>query len=520
MSSEPIRHTEKLTRELRRSEELFRLLVSGVKDYAIFMLDPEGRVMTWNEGAERIKGYKAADIIGKHFSTFYPEEANAIGHPQRELQIARKDGRYEEEGWRIRKDGSRFWANVVITAIYDDKKRLVGFAKVTRDLTSKKNAEEKEKEAIRKEAIFRSLVSGVKDYAIFMLDPHGNVMTWNEGAERINGYIANEIIGKHFSIFYTEEAKSANHPQYELDVAKRDGTYEEENWRVRKDGTTFWAGVLITAIYDGEELVGYAKITRDLTQRRQAEQEREAANNELRAALEAKTRFLSTVSHEVRTPMGGIIGMTELLSMKDLGEDTNEIVRSIFDSSKRLLQLLNDMLDSARMELGKLSLEYRTYPIRAVIGDVRQLVLPEATKKGLEVISSCDDDVPESVCGDEFRIRQILLNLASNAVKFTPSGTITIGCSIAHRVGDITTIRFIVQDSGIGISENNREKLFTPFEQGLESTSRLYGGSGLGLSIAKNLVELMGGLIGVDSELGKGSTFWFELPFDESKCSI
>jgi PAS domain S-box-containing protein len=520
MSSEPAKqHHERLLRELHRTEEVFRLLVSGVKDYAIFMLDPAGNVMTWNEGAERIKGYKPNEIIGKHFSKFYTAESNAIGHPQKELELALKNGSYEEEGWRVRKDGSTFWASIVITPIYD-KKKLTGFAKITRDLTEKRESEERTKEAIRKEAIFRSMVSGVKDYAIFMLDPTGHVMTWNEGAQRIKGYKPEEIIGKHFSVFYTEEAKAIKHPQYELEIALKEGSYEEEGWRIRKDGSTFWASVVITPIYDDNELLGFAKVTRDLTERRQGEQEREAANAELRNALEVKTRFLSTISHEVRTPMSGIIGMTELLSMQDFGPDSNEIVSSIFEASKRLLTLLNDLLDSARMESGKLSLEYRTYPIRAVLGDVRALVAPETTKKKLALIVQCDDDVPESVCGDEFRIRQVLLNLAFNAAKFTHTGSITVRCSIKERKGDIFILRFSVEDTGIGISAKTRERLFIAFEQGQESTSRLYGGSGLGLSICKSLVELMGGEIGVDSELGKGATFWFELPFNSTMCSV
>lgn len=525
MTTEPSQASEDLRKQLHKSEAVFRLLVSGVKDYAIFMLDPKGFVMTWNEGAQRIKGYTADEIIGQHFSKFYTDELKKAKHPDNELEIAKKDGSYEEEGWRVRKDGTLFWANVVITAIYDEGK-LIGFAKVTRDLSERKKIKERERKAQQQEEVFSALVTGVRDYAIFMLDPDGIVMTWNEGAQRIKGYTADEIIGKHFSQFYPEDQKKNGHPEKELSLARKEGRYEEEGWRIRKDGNRFWASVLITAIYEGEELIGFAKVTRDLTERRLAEQQREAdarmllqTNEELQRALEIKSRFLSTISHEVRTPMGGIIGMTELLSLQDLGENTNDIVVSILDSSKRLLQLLNDMLDSARMESGKLTLEHRQFAIRAVLGDVRQLIKPDANRKGLTVNGTCESSVPELVCGDEFRLRQILLNLAFNAVKFTKKGSVSISCTVKESDENCTRLRFTIKDTGIGIAPEDQEKLFQPFEQAEDCTTRLYGGSGLGLSISKSLVELMDGKIGVESSAGEGATFWFEVPFNEGYCA-
>ena len=250
--------------------ELHRLLVESVDEYAIFALDPDGFILSWNAGAQRFKGYTAEEIIGKHFSIFYPPEKIEEGWPEYELREAARVGRFEDEGWRIRKDGSRFWANVVITALHDSGGRLVGYAKVTRDLTERRLAEEALRES---EERFRLIIEGVKDYAIFMLDPEGHVSTWNEGARRLKGYTADEIIGQHFSIFYPSEANAINHPQHELEIAKAKGSYEEEGWRVRKDGTRFWANVLITALRrpDGT-LAGFAKVTRDLTERRAAEE--------------------------------------------------------------------------------------------------------------------------------------------------------------------------------------------------------------------------------------------------------
>jgi PAS domain S-box-containing protein len=254
----------------RHEADQLRLLVHGTTDYAIFMLDPQGRVATWNTGAERLKGYKADEIIGQHFSKFYPQDVIDRGWPAHEFKVAQAEGRFEDEGWRVRKDGSQFWANVVITALRDDRGRLQGFSKVTRDLTARKQAEE----ALRRsEERFRLLVEGATDYAIFLLDPQGHVASWNAGAERIKQYRADEIIGQHFSRFYPHEAIDRGWPAHELKVAEAEGRFEDEGWRVRKDGTQFWANVVITALHDDAgNFVGFSKITRDLTERKKSEE--------------------------------------------------------------------------------------------------------------------------------------------------------------------------------------------------------------------------------------------------------
>ena len=253
----------------KHEAEQLRLLVHGTTEYAIFMLDPAGRVLTWNLGAERLKGYKAEEIIGSHFSRFYPQEAIQRNWPAQELTAARSEGRFEDEGWRLRKDGSHFWANVVITALYDEQGDLRGFSKVTRDLTGRKNAEEALRES---EERFRLLVESARDYAIFLLDPQGYVVTWNAGAERIKQYRADEIIGRHFSQFYPQEATDRGWPAHELAMAQQEGRFEDEGWRVRRDGSMFWANVIITALYDDSgSLRGFSKITRDMTDRKRAE---------------------------------------------------------------------------------------------------------------------------------------------------------------------------------------------------------------------------------------------------------
>jgi len=249
---------------------LFRLLVESERDYAIFMLDPAGRIASWNEGAEAIKGYTHDEIIGRHFSCFYPKEQVDRGWPDYELTRAAADGRFEDESWRVRKDGSRFWANVVITALRDANGDLIGFSKVTRDLTERRQQEE----ALRQsEERFRTLVEHVYDYAIFMLNPEGFVTTWNTGARQITGYEPDEIIGSHLSRFYPPEAIKAAWPEHELRVARMEGRFEDEGWRIRKDGSRFWANVVITALRDASgELVGFSKITRHLSERRRQEQ--------------------------------------------------------------------------------------------------------------------------------------------------------------------------------------------------------------------------------------------------------
>ena len=248
------------------------LLLQSIKDYAIFMLNPQGIIVSWNEGAKRIKGYTANEIIGKHFSIFYTQEDLDDKKPERELKIAIATGKYEEEGWRVRKDGSLFWVNVIITTVYNEKGEHIGFSKITRDLTQRKYSEDQLK---RSEERYRLLVQQVKDYGIFLLDTTGHISSWNEGAARINGYPLNEILGKHFSIFYPPEDIADKKPERELEIAVTTGKYEEEGWRIRKDGTRFWVGVVITAIFNAEkELIGFAKVTKDLTERRKAENDR------------------------------------------------------------------------------------------------------------------------------------------------------------------------------------------------------------------------------------------------------
>jgi PAS domain S-box-containing protein len=494
-----------------RDTELYRLLVENVRDYAIFALDVNGYILTWNPGAKRFKGYEPHEIIGKHFSVFYlPEEIRA-DKPAYELEVAARVGRFEDEGWRVRKDGSLFWANVIITALRDATGTLVGYGKVTRDLSERRAAEEAVRES---EERFRLLVDAVRDYAIFMLDPSGRVASWNKGAQALKQYTAEEIIGRHFSTFYPAEDVSAGKPKRELEIAVREGKYEEEGWRVRKDGSLFWANVLITAVRNAKgELIGFAKVTRDLTERRAA-QERALADTrritEVEAASRTKSEFLTAMSHELRTPINATMGYADLLGMEIGGPVTaqqREYVTRIHDSQEHLLAIINDLLNYGRIEAGQVHYEFGDAELNRLVEKVVPMVKPQATLKGLALVQHpCPPGLVVRV--DHTKAEQIILNLLSNAVKFTPTGgRVMVGCSIENGVGRIT-----VQDTGPGIPPDKHEAIFAPFVQLGRSLTSGHEGTGLGLAISRDLARAMRGDIEVESVVGQGTKFTFTLP--------
>jgi PAS domain S-box-containing protein len=509
--------------QLRQSVEIFQLLVSSVRDYAIFMLDPQGHVATWNIGAQAIKGYKPEEIIGRHFSTFYPEEDK--DKPARELAIAREEGSVEDEGWRVRKDGSRFWANVVITAVYDARGELRGFAKVTRDMSERREAEEKLRQNTE---VFRLLVSSVRDYAIFMLDPNGNVATWNAGAQAIKGYKPEEIIGRHFSTFYPEEDKDK--PARELAIAREKGSVEDEGWRVRKDGSRFWANVVITAVFDRRgALRGFAKVTRDMTDRKEAEETRQAlleqrearlvaeaerrrAEDSYRIAQEAnraKDEFLMTLSHELRTPMTAILGWARMLpSMSPSEPIFREAVSAIASGAQLQARLIDDILDVSRIVSGKMRLTPETVEVARLITNAVDAVGPTAAAKQITITTALSPALG-MIMADPTRVQQVVWNLAANAVKFTPHGG---SVQVAARRTP-THVEISVTDDGEGIDPEFLPHIFEPFRQAESPQTRVHGGLGLGLSIVRYIVEAHGGTVSAESHgKGKGSTFTVTLP--------
>ncbi len=493
------------------SSDLYRLLVDRVRDYAIFALDTTGHVLSWNAGAQRLKGWAANEIIGRHFSTFYPDYDIASGKPAYELEAAIRDGRFEDEGWRIRKDGSRMWANVIITALIEDEGEHLGFAKVTRDLTDRRAAEE----ALRaSEERFRMLVQGVKDYAIFMLDPGGHVVSWNEGAESITGYTASEIMGKHFSIFYPTKEIENGKPAFELLVATKDGRFEEEGWRLRKDGTRLWASVIITAVRnEGGELIGFAKVTRDLTEHRAAQ---ERALTEARRATEAevanrtKSEFLAAMSHELRTPLNAIGGYAELIAMGIGGpitEQQQDYLSRIRASQQHLLGIITDLLNFSRIEAGQVTYDLGPVSAQHIIDGVMPLISPQAEAKKIRLSSERASPLL-LVHADKQKAEQIVLNLMSNAIKFTPpGGSVQVRCTVEG-----AQVCFAVEDSGVGVPADKLAAIFEPFVQLGRTRTSQHEGTGLGLSISRDLARAMGGDVTVESTAGIGSTFSLTLP--------
>jgi PAS domain S-box-containing protein len=615
--------------------QLFELVVASVKDYAIFMLDPSGHVATWNAGAEVIKGYRADEVIGKHISIFYTPDDVARGKPQALLAAAVANGRVEDEGWRIRKDGARFWADVVITPITDAAGRLQGFVKVTRDLTARKQMEDElrrsedslratlygigdgvvaaderahvtrinpvaerltgwhEQEAINRpldevfriinektralatnpvvrvlaegvvvglanhtaliardgterpiadsgapifdadgktigavlvfrdvsderraedalrqsEEKLRLMIASVRDYALYMLDPAGRVASWNPGAERIKGYRAEEIIGEGFARFFTAEDAAAGKPMQELEIAAVQGRFEEEGWRVRKDGSRFWANVIVAPVRDASNhLVGFVKTTRDLTEQRRGEDER-LRLAQAREAIRLRDEFMSIASHELKTPLTALTLQLGTIrsQIRSGGADLEHKVERAMRITGRLAQLVETLLDVSRFSAGKLKLNVEAFDMIEAIRDVVERFRDAAAAAGCTVVVKTSGAVEGR--WDRLRVEQVLTNLIGNAIKYASGQPLEIS---AARRGDDAILE--VRDHGPGIPDVDLPRIFDRFERA--APSRHYSGLGLGLYVAREIAAAHGGGIAAFNPRDGGACFTVRLPLD------
>ena len=453
-------------------------LIDQVVDYAIISLDRGGHIVSWNAGAQRLKGYAADDALGRHFSIFYLPEDRAAGLPDVLLGRAREQGSVQHSGWRLRSDGTRFWGDVVITSLHDEDQQHVGFVKVTRDLT----LEHQMAESLRRsEQRFRLLVEQVVDCAIIALDPHGRIETWNSGAERLKGYGAGEAIGRHFAMFYPEADQEAGLPQHLLDEARRHGSVEHTGWRVRSDGSRFWGDVIITALHDDRaRLIGFAKVTRDLTSRKRLEDARET--------------FLDTFAHDFRAPVTAIAGFAELLA--EAGPDERDhLVERIRINASRLVDMTTVLVEHSRVRTGTAPLALE----RLRMDDVVRLTL--AGLSGSEDTSRIVVEVgPLSVLGDLSALERVLVNLLTNALHYSAADTVVRIVASTER--ERVVLRVV--DRGRGIDPDDLATIFDEFERGRLAADD--GGSGLGLTSVKLLVAQMQGTVDIDSEPGAGTT--------------
>ncbi len=501
------------TEKLRESEERYRLLVDGVKDYANLMLDRNGCVMTWNQGAERIKGYTADEIIGRHFSLFYSPEAVAAGKPEAELAQALAQGTSEGEGWRIRKDGSRFWASVVITPLYNDQGQLQGYSKITRDITELRQTT---LALIENEERFRNLANNISQLA-WMADPQGSIFWYNQRWFDYTGTTLEDMFG-----WGWQKVHHPDHEQRVMDKIKHcfeTGEIWEDTFPLRgSDGQYRWFLSRAVPIRDEQgSVLRWFGTNTDITERNQFEQALIAAKSDAELANRAKSDFLSVMSHEIRTPMNGVIGMVDVLHQTSLKGYQVEMVDTIRDSAFSLLGIIEDILDFSKIEAGKLELETVPTALAEVIEKTCVMLDHPAEKKQVELTLFIDPSIPAVVLSDAQRLRQIVINLTNNALKFSSGqnhpGHVSVDAVLVERSEEQVLVEIRVIDNGIGMDKETQARLFTPFTQADASTTRRFGGTGLGLTIARNLVQLMGGDISVQSAPGLGSTFTVRLPF-------
>ena len=489
---------------LRESERNLRLLVTSVVDYAIYSMDVNGVITGWNLGAERIKGYTTAEAIGKHFSIFYLPEDVARGTPQANLARAAEKGHFEHEGWRVRKDGRRLWARVTITAIRDEDGALLGFSKVTRDLSERRAHEEQLRE---REENLRLVVEGVKDHAMYLVDPEHRVRTWNGGAQQVLGYDASEVLAQNVALFYSDEERAAGRSTSELASAKASGFLRVEGWRQRRDGTRFWADVATTHLQDDEgNTRGFVQIVRDLTERQRIE----TLETEGRRIAE----FIAMLSHELRNPLAPLRSATAILENLVVDKPEAAWCLELVDRQiGHLTRLVDDLLDVSRVTRGKVRLKRVPLELNTLVRMAVESAKDTVNRYGHTLtMRLANRHLP--VAGDAIRLTQVMVNLLNNAAKYTPpNGRLEVSIEDA---GQFAILQ--VADNGIGMTGSLLHRAFEPFVQGDRALDRSDGGLGIGLTLVKTIVELHGGTVTAASPgTGKGTTFTITLPLSDER---
>jgi PAS domain S-box-containing protein len=519
---------------LNSIENIHRRMIDTVEDYAIILLDNNGIIQNWNRGAQKIKQYTEQEAVGMHFSVFYLPEDRELKLPERMLQQAEAHGRASLEGWRIRKDGSKFWGSITLAALYDETGNVVGFSKVTRDLTERKSSEDNLKtyavdlekinsELKKSEERYHRMISEVQDYAIILLDPNGAVRNWNVGAQKIKGYTAGEIIGKSFEVFYRPEDQLAGLPKQLLAEAIKQGRATHEGWRVRKDGTQFWGSIVITALHDDDgEIIGFSKVTRDLTERKLAEDKTHQYLMELEYHNRELERFAYVASHDLQEPLRKIRAFIDIIgnNIQD-----RELITRFFDkinlSAGRMSELIKSILNYSR--LGKSEDERVMVDLNKELKTVLEDFELNIRQKNAKIRA---ENLP-SITGYPIQISQLFSNLVGNALKFTnqrPELKIT-ATQVQNDViekfpagamaGNYIKITFA--DNGIGFEQKYENQIFQLFQR--LHRKHEYDGTGIGLALCKRIMDNHGGFITAQSDLGKGARFNLYFPSDHSKAA-